>query len=251
MLHCEDRNGVASVRMEHGKVNALDLELLLELRECLANLRRASIRGLVLTGTGSSFSAGVDLYRVLQGGPEYITRFLPALESALRELFQFPHPVVAAVNGHAIAGGCVIVAACDYRIMAEGNGRIGLTELIVGVPFPALPLEIIRACVASQHFQSTVYTGRTYLPTEAVTIGFIDEIVTPDLLLARAVETAECLAGIPSRPFELSKSQIRREALERADRYAVEYDAAVAATWAAPETHQLIEAYLRRTIRKK
>jgi enoyl-CoA hydratase len=237
--------------MEKGKVNALDLELLLELRECVSNLRRDSIRGLVLTGTGSSFSAGVDLYRVLQGGPEYITRFLPALESAFRELFQFPHPVVAAVNGHAIAGGCVIVSACDYRIMAEGNGRIGMTELLVGVPFPALPLEIIRSCVASQHFQSIIYTGRTYTPTEAVTVGLIDEIVASDSLLNRAVETAERLAGIPSQSFELAKSQLRREALDRADRYAVNHDASVAAIWAAPETHQFIEAYLRSTIRKK
>jgi enoyl-CoA hydratase len=237
--------------MEHGKVNALDLELLLEFRECLSNLRRDSIRGLVLTGTGSSFSAGVDLYRVLQGGSEYITQFLPALEYTLRELFRFPHPVVAAVNGHAIAGGCVIVSACDYRIMAEGNGRIGMTELLVGVPFPALPLEIVRACVAAQHLQSIIYTGRTYTPPEAVTVGLIDEIVAPESLLARAVQAAERLAGIPPRSFELSKSQIRREALDRAHRYGVEHDAEVAATWAAPETHQFIDAYLRNTIRKK
>lgn len=251
MLHREDRNGLVTVRMEHGKVTALDLELLLEFREYLAKLRQESIRGLVLTGTGSSFSAGVDLHRILSGGASYVQQFLPALESALRELYLFPHPVVAAVNGHAIAGGCVMVAACDYRIMAEGKGRIGTTELLVGVPFPALPLEIIRACVASQHFQSIIYTGKTYTPAEAVSVGLIDETVPPESLLARAVETAERLAGIPARPFELSKLQIRDEALERANRYSAKYDAEVATIWAAPATHQFIDTYLRNTIRKK
>jgi enoyl-CoA hydratase len=251
MLYREDRNGLAIVRVENGKVNALDLELLVEFRECLANLRQDQIRGLVLTGAGSSFSAGVDLFRVLHGGTDYIARFLPALLAAFRDLFQFPHPVVAAVNGHAIAGGCVLVGACDYRIMAEGTGRIGVTELLVGVPFPALQLEIIRACVASQHFQSIVYSGRTYAPAEALAVGLIDQTVAPDSLLAQAVEAAERLAQISPRPFGLAKSQIGREALDRADRYAAENDAAVAAIWAAPETHQFIDSYLRRTIRQK
>src|SRR5262249_46302861 len=115
----------------------------------------------------------------------------------------------------------------------------------------ALVLEIIRAAVASQHFQSIIYTGRTYTPSDAVTAGLIDEVVAPENLLTRAVETAERLSRIPPRAFELSKSQIRREALERAARYADEYDVAVTATWAAPETHQFIDAYMRTTVRKK
>src|SRR5262245_32023000 len=112
MIHREHQNGAVILRIEHGKVSALDLELLHELREALAELRKESARAVVLTGTGSSFSAGVDLYRVLQGGGDYLGRFLPSLEACLRELLEFPRPIVAAVNGHAIAGGCVIVCGC-------------------------------------------------------------------------------------------------------------------------------------------
>src|SRR5262249_16205419 len=146
MIHKETFNDLVVLRLEHGKVSALDLDLLVTFRECLIELRGSRCRGVVLTGTGSSFSAGVDWRRVLEGGGEYLKKFVAALDAALQELFEFPRPVIAAVNGHAIAGGCIVVCACDYRIMADGNGRIGVTELLVGVPFPATPLEILRSC---------------------------------------------------------------------------------------------------------
>ena len=98
------------------------------------------MKAVIVTGSGSSFSAGVDLFRVIKDGPEYGRRFLPVLDDFLRAALTLPKPMVAAINGHAIAGGCILAAACDHRIMTEGNGRIGIPELAVGVPFPALPL---------------------------------------------------------------------------------------------------------------
>ncbi len=241
MIYREDRNEVAVLRMEHGKVSALDLEMLLEFRSRLDELQREPRRAVILTGTGSSFSAGVDLYRLLEGGREYLDRFLPALDAALRQLYEFPRPVVAAVNGHAIAGGCIIACACDFRLMSAG--RIGVTELLVGVPFPALPLEIIRASVAPQHFQSILYTGRTYTPPEALHVGLVDEVVQDEALLDRACDVARRLAAISPRAFEITKSQIRR--------YGRDLDAAILETWTCPETRAAIEAYLEKTIRRK
>ena len=95
-----------------------------------------SVKAVILTGSGSSFSAGVDLFRVLKDGPEYGRRFLPVLDNFLRAALTLPKPMIAAINGHAIAGGCILAATCDHRIMTEGNGRIGIPELAVGVPFP-------------------------------------------------------------------------------------------------------------------
>ena len=94
----------------------------------------------------------------------------------------FRKPAVAAVNGHAIAGGCIIAAACDHRVMAEGSGRIGIPELAVGVPFPALPFEIVQARrVAASISRSLVLAAAdTVLPSEALALGLIDEIATPD-----------------------------------------------------------------------
>ena len=135
------------------------------------------VRALVLTGTGSIFSAGVDLFRVTRGGADSVRHFLPLLSRFLRTHVAFPRPVVAAVNGHAIAGGCVIALAADARLMAEGDGRIGLPELLVGVPFPTAALEVVRFAVPREKLQSLIYTGRTLSAREALGAGLVDEVV--------------------------------------------------------------------------
>ncbi len=136
MIEVEEHGTVHLVRLRHGKVNAMDLELLRAVRDTFAELAGAG--AVVLTGDGRAFSAGVDLRRLLHEGAGYTAEFLPALSAAVRAVFEHPRPVVAAVNGHAIAGGCVLVAACDRRLMSAGT--IGVSELAVGVPFPTAAL---------------------------------------------------------------------------------------------------------------
>src|SRR5439155_1238277 len=126
---------------------------------------------LVLVGTGSAFSAGVDLFRILDGGEDYAARFIPALSGAFDDIFAYRRPVVAAVNGHAIAGGCVIVSCADHRLMADGRGRIGVPELLVGVPFPAVALLAVRYGVGDVGAADLVYSGATLLPDEALRRG--------------------------------------------------------------------------------
>ena len=139
MIERSQHEGILTLRLVHGKVSAIDVELLDALLRELDGVAD-DVRALILTGTGSIFSAGVDLFRLTQGGADYVRRFLPLLSRFLRTLFTFPRPVVAAVNGHAIAGGCVMVLACDARLMAKGAGTIGLPELLVGVTSPAAVL---------------------------------------------------------------------------------------------------------------
>ena len=120
----------------------------------------------MLTGTAGIFSAGVDLFKLVKGGPDYVAHFLPSLDYMLEALFMFPAPVVAAVNGHAIAGGCILACACNRRLMTTGAARIGVPELKVGVPFPPLVVEIMRAAVAPPYFNELMYVaGPTSPPT--------------------------------------------------------------------------------------
>src|SRR6266508_2977293 len=135
----------------------------------------SSARAVVLTGSGHIFSAGVDLKRLVEGGAAYVRKFLPALSTMLGTVFSHPAPVVAAINGHAIAGGCVLACAADRRLMARDGGRIGVTELLVGVPFPPVAMEIMRYAIAPQFFADAIYSGATYTPLEAVARGFIHE----------------------------------------------------------------------------
>jgi enoyl-CoA hydratase len=249
MLATEMRDEVMVLRLEHGKANALDLELLEALAARLDEIETSATRALVLTGRGAIFCAGVDLFRLLDGGRGYLERFLPALDAALLRLFTFPRPVVAAVNGHAIAGGCILALACDHRILADGPGRIGVPELQVGVPFPALPLEIVRAALPAHRAQEAIVTGRTYPAAEALARGFADELVPAEALLDRACEVAAALGAVPREAYAITKRQLRRPALERA-RAAAGEAADVEKIWAAESTHQTIRAYLDRTIRK-
>jgi enoyl-CoA hydratase len=242
--------GVMTLRMAHGKANALDAELLRSLEERLDDVERSSVEAVILTGTGTIFSAGVDLFRVLEGGPSYVAEFFPRLVSAIRRLFLFPRPVVAAANGHAIAGGCILTAACDYRILASGKGRIGVPELLVGVPFPALATEIMRFVTPPQHLQSILLTGRTFMPDEALRQGLVDELAEPEQLAGRASEVARQLARIPQAAFRMTKMQLRGPSIERAAALAGA-DAEAERIWSAAETHRRIRDYLAVTIGKR
>jgi enoyl-CoA hydratase len=249
MIARSQHDGILTLRLAHGKASALDVELLDAL---LGELDSATedVRALVLTGTGSIFSAGVDLFRLTRDGADYVGHFLPLLCRFLRTLFAFPRPVVAAVNGHAIAGGCVITLACDVRLMAEGAGRIGVPELLVGVPFPTAALEIVRFAVPRSGVQSLIYTGRTLPPQDARGAGLIDEVVAPGALLARAEEVARQLALVPPPVYRLTKQSLRAEALERIERLGESQDRAALEVWSAPQTHAHIREYLRRTLGK-
>lgn len=247
MIERELDDGILTLRLAHGKASAMDVELLEGLERELGDL--ADARAIVLTGTGSIFSAGVDLFRITEGGAAYVDRFLPLLSSFVRALFTVPVPVVAAVNGHAIAGGGVMTLGADYRLMADGNGRIGVPELLVGVPFPASPLEVVRFAVSPERVQALIYTGRTLPPREALAQGLVDEVVDADALLARAREVAAQLAALPPEVFRLTKQALRAQAVARMDA-AAEYDRAAHALWAAPETHARIREYVERTMRR-
>src|SRR5262249_34678276 len=153
-------------------------------------------------------------------------------------------------NGHAIAGGCVIALAADVRLMAEGDGRIGVPELLVGVPFPAAALEVVRFAVPRDKVQSLIYTGRTLSAQEALEAGLVDEVVAPGALPARAQEVARQLALIPPPVYRLTKQSLRAEALQRIEGAGELQDRAALEVWSTAETHAQIREYLRRTLGK-
>jgi enoyl-CoA hydratase len=162
-------------------------------------------------------------------------------------LFRYPRPVVVAVNGHAIAGGCIVACAGDYRLMAAGRGRIGVPELLVGVPFPALALEMVRFTTADRGIQQLVYTGSLLLPDEAKDRGLVDEVVPPEQLLERAVARAEQMAAVPASTFWHTKWSLREPVLRRAEENGRQLDAEMRHIWASSETAAAISDYVRTT----
>jgi enoyl-CoA hydratase/carnithine racemase len=243
-------DGIAVVTMRHGKVNALDIEFCEALASRFEELAASSdVKAVVLSGQGKVFSAGVNLLRLSEGGAGYVREFMPVLHKAFEAMFFHPKPVVAAVNGHAIAGGCVLACCADRRIMARGDGRTGVTELLVGVPFPVLAFEIMRLALPGRFLPEAMYSGATYLPEAAVERGLIHELAEPSEVLEDAYAVAQELAALSPRAFAQTKAQIREAAAER-----VKIGAAIEKTateiWAAPETLSYIRAYVERTLKK-
>jgi enoyl-CoA hydratase len=246
VITVQEQGSVAVARLDHGKVNALDIELLQAITETMNDL--AAAPAVVLTGTGTVFSAGVDLRRIVDGGPPYAREFLPALTEAILAVFDHPRPVVAAVNGHAIAGGCVLAAACDLRLMSAGT--IGMTELLVGVPFPIAVLEIVRF-VAGPAAAGLTLTARTTGPAEAHRVGLIDAVVDPGELLAEAVRQAQALARMPAAAYALTKEQLHRPTRQRIDEPRLTDDPRVAQIWTDPQVPAAIADYLSRLDRRR
>jgi enoyl-CoA hydratase len=251
MIEYEERGSLVLLRMVRGKGNALNLDLLEALNTSLEGLAQGPARSGIITGQGNVFGAGVDLVALLDGGAAYVRRFLPLLTRTFQRLAAFPKPLVAAVNGHAIAGGAMLMLACDQRLLARGTARIGLTEIKVGVPFPAWALEIARWATPPQHLSTLIVTGRTWLPEDALARGLVDELVDPARLLDRALEVAEELAAVPPALFAATKLALRRPMLEAAEREAALTDGAILEQWCAPETLQQVAEFARKTIKGK
>jgi enoyl-CoA hydratase len=250
MIHREDIGAVTVLRFEHGKANAVDIDLFEALCAQLEQLETEPPRAVVLTGNGSSFSAGVDLNQVVEGGADYLRRFLPLLTRTVRKLFTYPRPVLAAVNGHAIAGGCVLVCACDLRVATTGPAKIGLTELLVGVPFPVAALEAARFALPDRLVQNLVYTGRLLSGQEAQAVGLVDELAEPEALLPTTIARAEQLQRIAPAAFAATKKHLRAATLDRMGQLEISHDDDVIRQWSLPETHERIRGFLAATVGK-
>jgi enoyl-CoA hydratase len=248
MINITHRNTIRVATLAHGKANAFDLELLKAIVDAVADYERSSDAALIITGQGTMFSAGVDLVRVVDGGAAYVREFLPALSASLAAVFACPKPVIAAVNGHAIAGGCILAAAADHRVMARGNGRIGIPELRVGVPFPVVPLEIMRF-TAARHLPAMVYGGATFSADAALAHDLVDGIAEPEALVDAAVAMADQLAALPPAVFAMTKRVVRAPAFERI-RAGEAADRDVIEAWASAETLAHIRDYIARTFKK-
>ncbi len=250
MIDVKSDAGVAVLTLMHGKANALDIEFCEALTARFVELRVTDAKAVVLTGQGRIFSAGVDLFRVSEGGADYVRKFLPALHKLYDAVFNHPKPVVAAINGHAIAGGCVLACCADRRIMANDGGRIGVTELLVGVPFPALAFEIMRHCTPPYFFSETILSGATVAADMAAHRGWVNEAVAPAQLMERAMAAAQSLAALSPAAFAQTKMQIRQPVTERLAQSGAATDKAVTEIWTAPETLAYIHDYVARTLKK-
>ena len=233
MICVESTDGIALVRFERPPANAIELESATALEETLGRLETdGGTRAVVLTGHGEFFSAGLDLKVVPTYGPEQQRTMVMAINRLVGRLYGLGLPTVAAVNGHAIAGGLVVVLACDFRIGRRGSYRLGLTETRAAVPYPVAATTVVTTELAPAVARRAVLLARNGTPENALADGILDEVQDGEAIIARALDVARELAALPRSAYASIKRQLRATALERI--------AAVLATGADP----LVETWL-------
>jgi enoyl-CoA hydratase/carnithine racemase len=208
--------GIAVLTLASDKVNALDVETLEEIAATVDRCEQdPEVRALVVTGEGPVFSAGLNVSEVLDNDKSRTGVLLDALNTALVRLFRFGKPSVAAINGPAIAGGCILACACDKRVMAEG-ARIGATELRVGVALPVFAVELLRhAC--GERAEQLLFDAALLDADEACRRALVHEVVPAADLQAAAIALAGQLAELDAGAYALAKATTRRVALSVID----------------------------------
>ncbi len=251
MLTTELQNGVLLAKLSHGKANALDLELCQELIVLIQHWNAAEeIKSVVLCSAGRIFSGGVDLVRFVEEPPEYAHRFYPKLVELFQMIFRFPKPLVAEVNGSAIAGGCVLASGSDFRLIIP-TAKIGISELRVGVPLPVWGMEIMRSVTSPAQFQNMVNIGSTWTGADAINVGLADQVIENDLIVDAAIAKAEELSQIPANVFSISKRQLRKPIEDRIIAASLEFDHQVEAIWFSSELRAVVKKYVQSRLKKQ
>ncbi len=215
-VHQEQSDTITTVRLENGKVNALSREVVDALHQSLQQLRDdGQTRAMILTGTGAFFSFGLDVPQLLTFDRSQLTDYLHRFCRLKTDLYLFPKPVVAAVNGHATGGGCMLVLPCDYRIMVSGKAKISLNEINLGVPVFAGSAAILQASVGTRTAETILYEGGMLSSEQAQQYGMVDQVAAAGDLMITAREKAAELGGKFPPAFAQIKSLQRRPIADR------------------------------------
>jgi len=202
---------VATVVLSRGKVNALNEALVEELKTCFEELADdEDVRAVILTGRGKFFSFGLDIPELLPYSKEAFSEFMARFTDLYTQIFLFPKPVVAALNGHAIAGGCMLATAGDCRIMAEGRAKIALNEILIGSTVLTGAVEILKACVGHRNAETILYSGFMYTAEEALALGLIHHKTSAENLYPEARRIALEFAETDPAAFRGVKLLLRK-----------------------------------------
>jgi enoyl-CoA hydratase len=215
----EPQGDVAVLRMRGGKANAMTAQFLSDLVRLVDELEASDAGAAVLIGEGPHFSAGLALPALIDMDRQDLREFIDIFAAAMLSVFRCQLPVIAAVNGHAVAGGCVLALQADVRLMAEGKGKIGLTEVQLGIGLPGVVIESLRLQVPPTSLFSIALEGRLFGPGEAYALRLVDDVCPGETLERLAVERATALARLPKAGFAQVKAGLRRPAVEAIQRH--------------------------------
>ncbi len=207
----EIRNGYLVVTMNRGTANALEQTLVDELRKIFKEAASDDqVRGIVLAGRDRFFSAGLDLIELYEYDAPQIEHFWRSFMLLIQEMTAWPKPLVAAVTGHAPAGGCLLAITADYRVMAAGDFGIGLNEVPVGIIVPEAIFNLYRFWIGDNAAHTMLLEGKVVKPDKALEIGLIHEVAEAGEVVERAEKQLQRYLGFHPTTWQTSKANLRR-----------------------------------------
>lgn len=207
---------VAFVTLARGKVNALNEPMVAQIRQVFEDLEKdPGVKAVVLTGRGKFFSFGFDVPEFMTYPKSRFIDFLNGFTELYRYLFMFSKPVVAAVNGHAVAGGCMLAATSDHRVMVAGKAKISLNEITFGASVFSVIVEIIKFCVGQRNAETLLVSGAMYSAEQARELGLIDRVTTQEQLKPAAEAIAVELARKNPAAFKSIKRLLRKPVVDQ------------------------------------
>jgi enoyl-CoA hydratase len=238
---------VVVLRLEGGKANAMTPDLLDTLERMIDGFERSPAPAAVLTGYERYFSGGLALTHIIDFDFVALRGFIELFSRAMTRVFACEKPIVAAINGHAIAGGCVLALMCDWRIAVDDPAaRIGLNEAQLGIGLPAIVIEALRAAVPPASLVPIAMEGTLLAPSDALALGLVHELAPAGDLLARATARAAKLAAQPAPAVAQIKHALRAPILETIARTAEHEVTRWLETWFSPEAQARLRAAVTR-----
>lgn len=204
-------DGIATITLSRGKVNALNEPMIEDINNHFKEFENnKAVNAIVLTGQGKFFSFGFDIPEFLSYSKDSFIQYLTKFTNLYTYLFLFPKPIIAALNGHTIAGGCMLATACDYRIMVSGKAKTSLNEISFGSSVLAGSVEMLKFCVGQKNAEIILYSGSMYSAEEAIELGLIHQISSEESLTEEAIKVAQDFAKKDSAAFRSIKNLLRR-----------------------------------------
>ena len=211
----EVHGAVGVIRMDDGKANAVNPDMVVALNKVLDDAEaNDDVKAIVLTGRADKFSAGFDLKYFQSNPPEKGAELVASGGVLAHRIFSFAKPVVAAINGHAIAMGCFLVQACDRRIGIEGNYFTGANETAINMVLPQFAVEFLKYRLNPGFHDEAVLEGKLFPLHEAVNVGFIDAVTSADALMDEATALASKLGELPAGAYKGNKLLMRETPLK-------------------------------------
>jgi 3,2-trans-enoyl-CoA isomerase len=234
------KSSTTTLTLSRGKVNAINPELASELLAQLKGLEKdPSVNAVILTGAGKFFSFGFDLPEMMDWPREKFGPFIYQFSDLLTYMFLYPKPLIAAVNGHATGGGCMLAIACDHRIMVEGKAKIALNEVNFGASVFAGSVEMLRFWTGSRHAWKVLSTGAMFVAGEAKDMGLVDAVVPETDLMPTCEKLAAELGANPLPAFAQMKKLLRGHVVHEYSRREHESIEQWLDIWYSPATQAL------------